>query len=145
MDVLSSPMRVLLLLAPLVFFAACAAPVVTPRLPTPLPTFGYPPVLTDQPSVDSAASCSRSSSYITCEGFVTNLTTSSLSNVQVVIVFEVDGNPVASDTSFITYDPLLPGQQSPWKVITRDNPAFTTRTVEFKLFAGPKLRVRYDY
>jgi hypothetical protein len=104
-----------------------------------------PASLTDYQLSADSASCSRSPAFVTCEGFVTNLSKHPLSSVQAVVVYKAAGTPVSSDTALITYDPLLPGQQSPWKVISRDNPSFDEMEVEFTLLFGSSLRVRYDY
>lgn len=92
-----------------------------------------------------SASCSRTESYITCEGFVENISGVSLKNVVAVLeLLDDNGVAQASDDALIGYDPILPGQQSPWKVIARNNPAFTKSNVEFKEFGGATILTRQD-
>ena len=76
--------------------------------------------------------------YVTAEGTVTNISSESLANVQAVVTFKTkDGTLVTSEDAVIDYNPLLPGQTSPWKVMARANPAMTSASVEFKeMFGG---------
>jgi hypothetical protein len=76
--------------------------------------------------------------YATAEGVVKNISGESLKNVEAVVSFYTkDGTFVKSDNALIEYNPILPGQTSPFKVISSDNPAMKTARVEFKhLFGG---------
>lgn len=74
------------------------------------------------------------------QGTVKNLTTRSLENVQVVVTFyDSSGGFITSDSALIEYNPILPGQTSPWKVMARWNPAMQRASVEFKSLFGPTL------
>lgn len=82
----------------------------------------------------------REYDYITVEGQVKNITAEPLEHVQVVIeCHTADGTFVKSAESLISYDPLLPGQTSPFKAMTTDNPAIKTYRVSFKTMWGGTL------
>lgn len=90
-------------------------------------------------------SCSTSADYITCEGFVKNISSTAIENVMAVIVYkDANGTAISSDDALIAYTPLLPDQSSPFKVLTRYNPAFTTARVEFKTLFGGEISTRDD-
>jgi len=90
-------------------------------------------------------SCSTDAGYITCEGFVKNISSTAIENVTAVMVyFDETGTQVSSDNALIEYDPLLPDQTSPYKVLTRYNPAFTKASVEFKELFGGEILTRDD-
>lgn len=77
-------------------------------------------------------------SYATAEGVVTNISDRSLENVAAQVSFlKGDGTFITSDDALIEYNPLLPGQSSPWKVMATWNPEMASARVEFKhLFGG---------
>jgi hypothetical protein len=72
-----------------------------------------------------ARSCTTQAdiNFTTCEGSVKNLTGSAMAHVEAVVEWST-GAPgttfvaQSSDDALISYDPLLPGQESPWKVIS---------------------------
>lgn len=72
------------------------------------------------------------------EGQVRNASNESLENVAVMVTwFTKDDEMVKSDESLIEFNPILPGQTSPFKSMTTSNPAMARYTVEFKqLFGG---------
>lgn len=76
--------------------------------------------------------------FVTVEGQVKNISSQSLRNVMVMIEWYTDsGDFVKSDDALIEYNPILPGQTSPFKSITTDNPAMTRYRVSFKeMFGG---------
>lgn len=83
--------------------------------------------------------------YQTCEGSVRNLSSQSLANVLVVIeLTTADGVTQSSADALIDYTPLLPGQDSPWKVIARYNPALTNFRIVFTDFSGARINHRDD-
>jgi hypothetical protein len=60
-----------------------------------------------------------------------------LKNVAVVATwYDKDGNFIKTDDALIDYNPILPGQTSPFKTITSGNPAMSRYTVEFKHLLG---------
>lgn len=78
--------------------------------------------------------------FAIAEGQITNVGYESLKNVSAqVTYYTASGGFITSDDALIEYDPLLPGQTSPWKVITRGNPAMARATVEFKTLRGRTL------
>jgi hypothetical protein len=94
-----------------------------------------------------SASCTTDASigYITCEGFVQNISANAIKHVTAVAVFtDTAGTPLSSDDALVSYDPLLPAQQSPFKVLTRLNPAFTNWRIEFKELLGGQIKTRDD-
>jgi len=90
-------------------------------------------------------SCSTDAGYITCEGFVQNISGTAIKNVTAVMVYsDESGTEVSSDDALIDYDPLLPAQKSPFKVLTRYNPAFKSAHVDFKELFGGQIKTRDD-
>ena len=88
---------------------------------------------------------SESGSYWYVEGQVKNLSGESLKNVQAVATwYTKDGTFVSSDNALIEYNPILPGQTSPFKTITRGNPAMSRYSVSFKSLFGSELPTRDD-
>ena len=91
-------------------------------------------------------SWSKSYSYVTAEGMVTNQSNQSLSNVTALVsFFDASGGFITSDTGIIEYNPILPGQTSPWKVMVRYNPAMKSARVEFKELFGGTIASYPDY
>lgn len=75
--------------------------------------------------------------FATVEGQVKNVSNESLRNVQVVVEwFTAEGEFVKSDQALVEYDPILPGQTSPFTSITSDNPAMAKFRVTFKHLLG---------
>jgi Bacterial SH3 domain len=83
--------------------------------------------------------------YAIAEGQVTNVSGSSLENVEAVVTYMTDsGAFITSDNALIEYNPLLSGQTSPWKVMTQHNPAMKSAGVQFKTLFGGSLRAYKD-
>jgi hypothetical protein len=76
--------------------------------------------------------------FAIAEGQVTNVSSRKLENVTAVVSFHAaNGQFITSDESLLDYNPILPGQTSPWKVMATWNPAMAKAGVEFKtLFGG---------
>lgn len=93
-----------------------------------------------------SANCTRDeSSYLTCEGFVQNISPAPMENVTAVLILMDDANtPLSSEHALIDYDPLLPNQSSPFKVLVRMNPAFTQWRIEFQELLGGQIKTRDD-
>ena len=112
-----------------------ARPTSTPR-PTPKPYYDLKLISRD---------CHKEYGYMTVEGFVENVSGKRLEDIEAVAVFyDADSTPIASESALIEYDFLLPGQQSPYTVMARDNPAIVKCGVEFKEFFGGKLKTDYS-
>jgi hypothetical protein len=75
--------------------------------------------------------------WVYAEGQVKNISGRQLRSVQAVVTwYDRKGNFITSDSSFIEYNPILPGQSSPFKVMERYNPAMEKASLSFKYFAG---------
>lgn len=105
------------------------APSTTTPTPTPAVTAPAPPRL----ELLSSTGRRSSDAYITIEGQVKNISAESMPSLMVVVtILDKDGGFITSDSGLVEYDPLLPGQVSPFKAIVRFNPAFDQYRVEFK-------------
>jgi len=83
--------------------------------------------------------------YVTAEGRVKNISGKKLNRVQAIVVwYDKNGQMITYDSSFIEYNPVMPGQISPFKVIERYNPAMARATIEFKYFGGTTIRTYHD-
>jgi len=79
-------------------------------------------------------------SYATAEGRVKNTSSERLEHVEAVVTFLTDsGEFITSDSALIEFDPLMPGQTSPWEVLTTWNPRMSKARVEFKELMGGKI------
>lgn len=115
-----------------------AAPVITHSV-QPSPT---PPL--DLALLAAACTGSPTLRITTCEGSIRNLSTRTVEGVQVVIEWLDDQGAVqATNSGPIDYNPLLPGQESPWTLLGSYNPGLTKFMVSFRGPAGP-LRTRDD-
>lgn len=87
----------------------------------------------------------RDHGFCFVEGQVANIGTKSLRSVVVVATWYDEGQFVKSDEALIAYDPLEPGQTSPFKSITTcDSMKRGGADVEFKTFGGPLIPHRDD-
>lgn len=81
-----------------------------------------------------------SSSYDRVEGLVTNNTSQPIRSIVAEARFyDANDNFVHSDDALIDYNPLLPGQSSPFDVIVRRNPGFKLARLYFRTFGGQAL------
>lgn len=76
--------------------------------------------------------------YVTVEGQVKNVSSKPLEHVAVVATFfTADGTFITSSEALIDYNPILPGQTSPFKTMETGNPAMEKAKIDFKyLFGG---------
>jgi hypothetical protein len=73
---------------------------------------------------------------------VKNISDEPIKNVVAVgIWLDKKGEFIKSDDALIDYNPILPGQTSPFKTISSGNPAMEKYRVEFKTMFGGTLRV----
>jgi hypothetical protein len=85
---------------------------------------------------------SESGHYHYVEGQVKNISNQSLKNVAAVATwFDKDGGFIKADNALIEYNPILPGQTSPFKTISSGNPAMSKYRVNFKTLMGGTLAV----
>jgi tetratricopeptide (TPR) repeat protein len=79
--------------------------------------------------------------YVKARGQVKNISNQSLKNVQALATYyDKNGNFISSDDAIIKYNPILPGQTSPFETITTYNPAMKKAAIEFKIMWGKKLK-----
>ena len=127
------------------------AAMIPPSAPTPTPTTAYPcrtpsptstPIPTrtpvPQPLTVSNFRCYNEYGYAHLEGIVRNNTNRRLENVQAVALhYTKDGTFISSDDALIDYNPVMPGQESPFQTIGTWNPQMATCKLSFKeLFGG---------
>jgi len=85
----------------------------------------------------------RSSGFMTLEGQVKNISNESLENVTAVVeYYDSADNFIKSDSALIDYNPILPGQTSPFSVITTDNPEIKRYSVSFKFLLGGTINTK---
>jgi hypothetical protein len=84
--------------------------------------------------------CNNEDGFPEIDGVVTNLTDHPIDNIVAVGGFyDGAGGFIKSDQAMIAYQPLMPGQTSPYKVITIGNPEIRRCTIAFKTFWGGTL------
>jgi len=75
--------------------------------------------------------------FAVVQGEVENISGRRLSRAMVVASFYTsDGQFITAETSFIEYNPIMPGQRSPFKVMARHNPLMASVRIDFKEFGG---------
>lgn len=84
--------------------------------------------------------CDKEYGFIFVRGEVKNVSKQSIKNVMAVGEFRTkDGTLVKSEDALIDYNPLLPGQTSPFKTGGTDNPAIINCNLSFKALFGEQL------
>ena len=84
--------------------------------------------------------CETEGNHIYLRGEVKNISDSSFTNLMVVATFRSkDKTVVKSQNSLVEEDPLLPGQTSPFKVMTRVDPEISECSLTFKILGGGKI------
>lgn len=80
--------------------------------------------------------------YATVEGQVKNISGQRMENVMAVVTwFTDDDSFVTSDEALIAYNPVMPGQTSPFEVLTQANPMMKKFSVTFKEIFGDTIKV----
>jgi len=75
--------------------------------------------------------------YMIVEGQVKNITSYNLKNVEAVAAWYDDKeNFITSDSTLAEYNPIVPGQASPFKVMSTHNPVMKKYTISFKYLMG---------
>lgn len=78
--------------------------------------------------------------YVTVEGQVGNISGRKIQNVEALAQFYTEEKTfITSDSALVEYNPLMPGQISPFKIITTHNPLMKTSSISFKLIFGETL------
>lgn len=86
----------------------------------------------------------QSYGFVYLEGRVKNISPKKLENLQAVGEFtDANGAFIKSDIGFLEYDPLLPGQAAPFKIMGTGNPAIKKGTVTFKTLFGGTIPTKY--
>lgn len=76
----------------------------------------------------------KESGYVTAEGQVKNISGRKLERVQALVTwYDKNRNMITFGSSFIEYDPILPDQKSPFRVMKRYNPEMKTANIEFNI------------
>jgi len=79
--------------------------------------------------------------YAFVEGQVKNISSGPLRNVAVLATwYDKAGEFVKSDDTLIDFNPILPGQTSPFKSLMTNNPAMTRYAVDFKYLIGGTIK-----
>lgn len=87
---------------------------------------------------------SISGHFIEARGQLKNISQNSMQRVNVLVSFyDSSGNFVTSQSSFIEFDPILPGQISPFNVIASFNPLIKKASIEFKFYLGGSIPTIY--
>jgi hypothetical protein len=81
--------------------------------------------------------------YAILEGQIKNISKESMKSVEAVASFyDEKGGFITSSEALIEYNPILPGQTSPFKVMATWNPAMKKAGVEFKFLMGGTILTR---
>jgi len=80
----------------------------------------------------------REHGYVIAEGMVRNVTQQPMRNICAAVTFLTSsGEFVTSEDSLVSYNPILPNQTSPFRVMARGNPEIRKARIGFKeLFGG---------
>ncbi len=82
-------------------------------------------------------SSTASDTFVEANGRVKNVSTENLRNVTAVVsYFTEDGKFITSDEALISFNPILPGQTSTFRVIGQHNPAMKCASIELKSLLG---------
>ena len=118
---------------------AAPAPAAPPARPAP------PPPAEPLALISMTSETSGGGGYAIVQGEVENISGAALKNVAAVATwYDKDGGFITSDTTLIDYNPILPGQRSPYKVMSRHNPAMAKYGIDFKSLMGGAIRSRDD-
>ncbi len=128
------------------FLANCGPPPTPTVRPTPAPTSATRGSAGQVLALISSNCTVDSIGYVTCEGFVRNISGKTISDaIEVDIIwYDSGGTPQSSTTGYVKYNPLLAGQESPWTTFDSANPLLTKYRVQFSTFLGGTLSVRDD-
>lgn len=106
----------------------------------PLPTQPEPEYLLECLSWDNYSEYG----YIHVVGEIKNISNIKLENIMAIVNFRTDtGDLVKVDSALIEYDVLMPGQTSPFEVLTTENPAIKKLGLAFKKLYGEQIRTKF--
>ena len=79
--------------------------------------------------------------YAIAEGEVLNKSSKALGSIQVVVSYYTDADEfITTGNAIIDFNPILPGQSSPFKAYARYNPKMTTALIRFKHVSGAEIK-----
>jgi hypothetical protein len=81
--------------------------------------------------------------YARLDGQVKNISTERMENVMAVAVFKTkSGDLIISSDALINYNPIMPGQTSPFSVMARWNPEMDGASLDFRQLMGGAINWR---
>lgn len=84
-----------------------------------------------------------SDDYAFVEGQIKNISDAPIRSVLAVVVWKgADGTFINTDNALIDYNPIMPGQVSPFKTITRRNPLMKVADISFQRLGGAQIDVK---
>jgi hypothetical protein len=135
----------------LLFVGWCATATNRPTAPTARPGATNAPATAPAPAVDRLALLSargyesEGGGYWYVEGQIRNISDNAIKGVMAVSTwYGQDDTFIKSDSAMIDFDPIMPGQTSPFKTISRGNPAMSKFSVTFKQILGGQIATRDD-
>lgn len=82
----------------------------------------------------------RQSGYLIINGEVQNMSGEKITHLMAVVTHYTNKDSIiSSEDAVVEYDPLLPGQKTPFKVMTRSNPEMKKYAVSFKTMFGGEI------
>jgi hypothetical protein len=84
-----------------------------------------------------------STSHVRVTGEVRNISDDRLSGVLAVVTWRTaSGALVVADEALLEYNPLMPGQATPFETISTYNPEMSTYSVAFRTLSGAAIRTK---
>lgn len=95
--------------------------------------------------MDSFKWYKSSSSHVRAEGEVKNISDVPLRSVVAVVTYKTkEGDFITFNSALIEYNPIMPDQISPFRVISTYNPLMETAQIEFQFHLGDKILTIYE-
>lgn len=86
-------------------------------------------------------SCSKEYGFAKVHGMVTNRSNKSIDRLMVTAIYKTSGGDIVkSSDALVDFQPLLPGQQSPFSTLTTDNPAIKNCGILFRTMFGSEVK-----
>lgn len=129
------------------FIALALLAPVSPTTVQPTPTFAptIAPTATQAYLMELVAmnGAKTTSKHFEVRGQVRNISSQRLDNVQAVVsLYDSNGTFIKSEAWLIEFNPILPGQVSPFNVIFVDDPKRASYSASFKVYGGSKILVK---
>lgn len=85
--------------------------------------------------------CSNEHGFVKVHGAVTNQSDRAINRLMVTAIYTTgNGDVVKTSDAMVDFQPLLPGQRSPFSTMTTDNPAIRSCNVTFRTMSGGEVR-----